>query len=163
MPNKTDQTTTMKVVLFWVFTGLFVIIVFLTLLSVFFGIGSPTPAERDVLFKAFIVEIGIAVVALFYALFNLKQTVATKPLKVRLDFGELIDIKQLIAKTAICSFILENGDAKDNVKYRILDDNGLYLSLDFPKGTQNVFVSVQTDSKIYSGSFPADSYRVQMA
>lgn len=163
MPDKADQMTTMKFVLFWVFTGLFTVIVVLTLLSVFFGVGNPTPAERGVLFKAFIVEIGMAVLALFYTLFNLKQTAASKPSKVRLDFIDLVDIKKLLADTAICSFILEDGGANDNVKYRILDDNGLYISLDFPKGTQNVFVSVMTDSKTYSGSFPVDSYRVQMA
>ena len=153
---------TMKWILFWVFIILFVTIVFLTLLSVFFGIGNPSENERSLLFKVFIVEIGLAVVALFYAMFNLKQAAASKSRKVRLDFGDLIDIQQFIAKTAVCTQILDNGEAAPDVTCKILDDNGPYISLDFPKDVQNMLVSVQTDSKLYSGSFPTDSYRVTM-
>lgn len=162
MPDKNDKTMTMKWILFWVFIVLFVIIVVLTLLSVFFGVGNPSENERNLLFKVFIIEIGVAVVALFYALFNLKQTAASKSRKVRLDFGDLIDIKQFIAKTAVCSLILDNGEAASDIKRTILDDNGPYISLDFPKNAQNALVSVQADSKLFSGSFPTDSYRVTM-
>lgn len=162
MPDKNDKTTTMRWVLFWVFIILFVIIVVLTLLSVFFNVGNPTESQKDLLFKVFIIEIGLAVVALFYAMFNLKQAAASKSRKVRLDFGDLIDIQQFIAKTAVCSLILDNGEAAPDIKRTILDDNGPYISLDFPKNAQNTLVSVQTDSKLFSGSFPTDSYRVTM-
>jgi hypothetical protein len=67
------QITKMRWVLFCVFASIFVIIVIGTLLVVFFGIGKPTGKERDLLFNVFIVEVGIAVIALFKMLFNLKK------------------------------------------------------------------------------------------
>ncbi|MCP4977161.1 MAG: hypothetical protein GY931_13455 [Maribacter sp.] len=63
----------MRWILFYIFTALFVLIVVMTMATVFFGIGEPTENERDVLFKTFIVEIGLAVATLFYSLFGLKK------------------------------------------------------------------------------------------
>jgi len=162
MPENKNQTATMKWTLFWVFVVLFVAIVILTLGSVFFGMGNPTENERSLLFKAFIVEIGLAVVALFYALFNLKRTVLTKPRRVRLDFEGLIDISKFIAKTATCSPILDNGEASDNIECTILDDNGPYISFDFPRNTESILVTVKTSPEEYTGSFQVDSHRVNM-
>jgi len=63
----------MRWILFYIFTALFVLIVVMTIATVFFGLGAPTENERDLLFKTFVVEIGLAVVALFYSLFGLKK------------------------------------------------------------------------------------------
>lgn len=67
------QITKMRWVLFCIFASIFVIIVIGTLLVVFFGVGKPTEKERDLLFNVFIVEVGIAIIALFRLLFNLKK------------------------------------------------------------------------------------------
>jgi len=67
------QITKMRWVLFCIFASIFVIIVIGTLLVVFFGLGKPTEKERDLLFNVFIVEVGIAIIALFKMLFNLKK------------------------------------------------------------------------------------------
>lgn len=67
------QITKMRWVLFYMFASIFVIIVIGTLLVVFFGVGKPTGKERDLLFNVFIIEVGIAIIALFKMLFNLKK------------------------------------------------------------------------------------------
>jgi hypothetical protein len=67
------EAQNMRRVLFYIFTALFVLIVVMTIATVFFGLGQPTENERDLLFKTFIVEIGLAVAALFYSLFGLKK------------------------------------------------------------------------------------------
>jgi hypothetical protein len=54
----------MKMVLSYTFITIFVLLVALTVMVVFFGFGTPAPEERDFLFKLFIAEIGIAVLAL---------------------------------------------------------------------------------------------------
>jgi len=72
MWSEKDQLFRMRWVLFWVFVVLFCVIVFTTLSVVFFNIGVPTETERETLFYTFIVEIGVAVVTLFYSMFKLK-------------------------------------------------------------------------------------------
>lgn len=67
-----SQITKMRWVLFWVFVTAFIIIVLSTLSMIFFGFGQATPEERSLLFKVFIGEIGVSIVALFYSLFGLK-------------------------------------------------------------------------------------------
>jgi hypothetical protein len=63
----------MRWVLFWIFSSAFVIILIATIGAVFFGLGALQPDERQLLMKAFFVEISIAVCALFYSLFGIKQ------------------------------------------------------------------------------------------
>lgn len=66
----------MKNILFYIFTGAFALILALTIGSVFLGFGTPTKTERDTLFYTFIVEVGVAVVALFYLVFGIKKNSA---------------------------------------------------------------------------------------
>jgi len=63
----------MRWILFWIFLVAFIIIFLATTATVFLGFGQCTQDERSLLFKTFIIEIGIAVAALFYALFGLKR------------------------------------------------------------------------------------------
>jgi len=72
------QTRRMKWILFYVVVSIFVVIVALTIAKVWFDFGSPSPAERSVLFKVFIGEVGLTVLALFKVLFNLKK----KPVEI---------------------------------------------------------------------------------
>lgn len=68
-----EQMHTMRWVLFWIFVGLFVVIVIATLAVVFANVGSPTEDERALLFKLFVLEIGVAIATLFYSVFRLKR------------------------------------------------------------------------------------------
>lgn len=72
METMHDQV--MKKTLFYIFTGAFVIILVLTIASVFFGFGQPTESERSRLFYTFIIETGAAVAALFYFTFGLRKS-----------------------------------------------------------------------------------------
>ena len=72
MIGSEKQLTTMRWVLFWIFTILFVVIVIATLTVIFFDFGNPQPDERSLLFKIFIGETGMAILALFYGIFGLK-------------------------------------------------------------------------------------------
>ena len=60
----------MRWILFTIFVSLFVLIVFLTIATVFFGFGQPTEKERALLLTTFVVELGVAVAALFYSFFG---------------------------------------------------------------------------------------------
>lgn len=71
-----DQNEKMRWVLFWIFIGFYVVITSLTLLALFFGLGSLTEGYKKPLFTTFIVETGIGVTTLFYALFALKKAPA---------------------------------------------------------------------------------------
>lgn len=73
MNLESKQYHLMRWILFWIFVALFLLIVVCTVLVVFFGIGSPNEEERSLLFKWFLGEIGAAVIALFYAIFGIRQ------------------------------------------------------------------------------------------
>lgn len=69
----TEHDMKIRTVLFYIFTGFFVIISILTIASVFFSLGQPSESERATLFYTFIIEIGLAVAALFYLVFGIKK------------------------------------------------------------------------------------------
>ncbi|MHC4697827.1 MAG: hypothetical protein ACYTFA_13935 [Planctomycetota bacterium] len=71
--SKERQNLWMRAVMFWVFIGLFAGVCTCTMLAVFAGVGDPTEGERSVLFKGFIVEVGVIVVALFHSIFGLAR------------------------------------------------------------------------------------------
>ena len=167
MAHKKDQESLMRWVLFWVFVGLFVVIVIGTLLAVFLGVGKLLASERDTLFRVFLLEVGAAVVALFYSIFGIKQKHTGEPSKVRLNIGEtpdvqqLADVKRLVGKTAMLSLSkADGGNLKDDVTCKILDDNGPYIPLDLPPSTHDVYVTVKLGDKTYSGSFVVGTHLV---
>jgi hypothetical protein len=69
----------MRWYLFAVFVCLFVLVSLLTILALFFGIGALNERHEGKLVTAFILEVGSAVVALFYSLFRLKQPTIEVP------------------------------------------------------------------------------------
>ena len=90
MLGNEKQITTMRWVLFWIFTTLFVLIVIATLSMVFLGFGEPTESERNLLFKVFIGEIGVSVVALFYSIFGIKTKSKEDKVTICTDSTEVI-------------------------------------------------------------------------
>jgi hypothetical protein len=82
MDRGEKQTRRMRNVLFCIFLLFFVVIVAATIATVFLDFGKPTPEERAVLFKVFMVEIGIAVLALFKILFGLKKKPAKEEIPI---------------------------------------------------------------------------------
>lgn len=67
--SERKQTRKMKWILFTIFVIIFIVIVAGTIAKVFFDYGKPNDNERAVLFKVFIVEVGLAVLTLFKVLF----------------------------------------------------------------------------------------------
>lgn len=67
------QNERMRWILFIVFVSLFVLIAGVTTYAVFFAAGGWSDSDKSLIIKLFIGEIGISVLALFYALFNLKH------------------------------------------------------------------------------------------
>jgi hypothetical protein len=159
MPAKLNQQDIMRWVLFFVFITLFTVIVIATLLAVFFGVGQLTPSERDLLFKIFIIEIGIAVATLFYALFGLKARKGEQRIRIFPDDG---DIKKIINKTAIFSPRHGNNILPDINTIIIDEDGSPECKLTFPDDTQSVYVSLNADGVLYEGSFATDAYRVNL-
>jgi hypothetical protein len=72
--NQPSQFERMRWYIFWIFIILFVIASVLTILGLFFGIGNLSERHEDKLVLAFVIEVGVAVAALFYSLFGLKKT-----------------------------------------------------------------------------------------
>ncbi len=69
----TSQLDRMRWYIFWIFIALFVIASILTILGLFFGVGDLNERHEDKLVMAFVIEVGVAVAALFYSLFGLKK------------------------------------------------------------------------------------------
>lgn len=166
MPAAENQESLMRWVLFWVFVGLFVLIVTGTLLAVFLGFGRLEASERETLFRVFLLEIGAAVIALFYSIFRIKRDSIGEP-RVRLnisdtaDLRQLTDVKQLVGRTATLSLSKANGvNIKDDLTRKILDDNGPYIPLDLPPLTHDVYVTVKIGTETYSGSFVVGTHLV---
>jgi hypothetical protein len=74
-----DQRNRMKWVLFIVFLTLFVVISVSTIWLVFYSGKGPSESDRSLVVKIFIGEVGAAVVALFYAVFNLRSPDVESP------------------------------------------------------------------------------------
>lgn len=148
------QKGQMRWILFYVFLGLFVVIVAWTVLAVFMNVGNISAAHRDTLFNAFIVEIGAAVIALFYSIFELKPARSGDSPRLRLNISETDDPRQLVGKTATLDLSrADGGIVGEPLTYRILDDNGPYIPLQLPQRTHDVYVTVKIGNDNYSGSF----------
>lgn len=91
----------MKWILFWVFLTLFVIACAGTFGIVFFGFGTPTESERDLLVKVLIGETACCMMALFYSIFGLKSESSKKSSAPELDkvYLEIESLKKLIKNT----------------------------------------------------------------
>lgn len=76
--SEKKQTRRMKWILFYVVVSIFVVVAIGIILVVFLDIGNPKPSERDFLFKVFIGDVGVAVLAMIYKIFDLKK----KPVEV---------------------------------------------------------------------------------
>jgi len=70
---ETTQKKQMQWYMFITFLSLFIIVSALTILALFFGFGQLQEKYQDKLMWAFVLEIGAAVVALFYSIFDLKK------------------------------------------------------------------------------------------
>ena len=164
MPVQGEQARRMRWILFGIFVVLFVIIVLGTLGAVFLGFGDLSDTERSTLFKAFLVEIGAAVLALFYSLFGLKRKGETEG-RVRLTHHEkekMADLRKLVNKTATLSPSRSDSSSLDDIKATILDDNGPFLQLNLLPSAFSVYITVDTGYKPYSGSFVVGNYLVEM-
>lgn len=163
MPDRKDQEGQMKWILFWVFVGLFVLIVMGTLSALFFGFGTLQQNERETLFKVFLIEIGLAVVALFYSIFRIKGIEKSEQARVRLSLGELGDVRRLVGKPATLSPSKADGsNIREDIQTRILDDNGPYIPLDLPPIARSVYLTVRLGDKTYSGSFSVGTHLVEL-
>jgi uncharacterized membrane protein YqhA len=68
-----NQYFTMRWIIFYVFMVLYVTLMVFTILAVFFNTFELPEEQEEVLFYAFITEIGVAVIALFYSLFEINR------------------------------------------------------------------------------------------
>jgi hypothetical protein len=73
-PTKQTQFERMRWYIFWIFITLFVMASVLTILGLFFGVGNLSERHEDKLVLAFVIEVGVAVAALFYSLFGIKKS-----------------------------------------------------------------------------------------
>lgn len=157
-----EQKTRMCWILFWVFVIAFSLIVLGTLSAVFLGLGAVRDAERDVLVKVFIAEIGVAVIALFYSLFGLTRGRQQGNERLRLDFAKEEDIRKLVGMDATLTVFRRTGEPLYEKAVTILDENGPYIPLDLPTEAHNVHVRVSVAGTPYSGSLPVGVSRVDL-
>lgn len=98
----------MRWILFWIFSIAFVVIFLATASTVFLGVGQPTQEERNFLFKSFILEIAVAVFALFYALFGIKRGANGS--------AERVETKELPESYAFSKIHTEISDTVSNLE-----------------------------------------------
>ncbi len=156
-PMDPEQARIMRWALFWIIVTLYVVIVLATLSTLFLEFGNLTTQERGTLFTVFLVEIGVAVFALFYAIFGLRKQEQTPRLRLNFD-----DVEKLKGQTAILSPSRSNGESLKDIEARILDDNGPYLPLNLPSTAHGVFIRVPTAEREYTGSFVVGTYLVDI-
>jgi fumarate reductase subunit D len=160
-PNDKFQTDTMRWILFGVILVLFIVIVVFTILAIFFNYGNLSPENEKILVRVFIVEIGVAIITLFYAIFGLKRK--DKGIhKIRLIFEEMLDVRHFFGKQVTCTPYKSSGEALDPILSRVYNENGPCISIELPAETHNVFLSIDLDSHAYSGSFSVDSFLVDI-
>lgn len=162
MPLTVSQENKMKWILFWVFIIFFIVILLGTLWAVFIGNVNITESEREVLFKAFIVEIGAAVFALFYSIFGLKKKSEIHNGRLRLSLGEYEDRTKLIGKEAILEPSTLKSESLDEVEIKILDDRGPFLPFTLPPSAYSVYLTVRVDDQTYNGSFIVGNHIVDL-
>lgn len=155
------QEAVMTWILFAVFLAIFVAVVIGTLAALFFGFGELTDNERNVLFKAFIVEVGAAIFALFYSIFGLKRRQRART-RVRLNPVKYKDVNRFVGKTAVLSPSDENGGDLVEKRIRVLDDNGPYIPLELPDAAHGAYIAVDLGGERFSGSFVVGTYLVDM-
>lgn len=160
-PNM-NQERQMRWILFIVFVVLFVIIVLSTLIVIFFGGGDLKDNERSTLFNVFLVEIGLAVVALFYTIFNLRRRGEIQDMRVRLDPGKYGDPKSFIGKTATLSIIDKDYNILNDTQVTILKDITPYIPLNLPPNAYSVSVRVNIDGVFFSGSFTVGTLIIEV-
>ena len=153
-----NQITSMRWILFFIFVFLFTVIVIFTIMSVFFGFFYLPENQKELLFKAFIIEIGAAVISLFYSVFEIRRK-PTNP-KIRLDFG-IADIKSFIGGKATITPICDGKYLPDIVS-PILNDNGPYCNIQIPQKAESITITTKKNNKSYFGSFPTNTYIVEM-
>lgn len=69
-----NQKKQMQWYMFFTFLFLFVTVSALTIMALFFGVGQLEDKYKDNLTWAFVLEVGVAVLALFYSVFDLKTS-----------------------------------------------------------------------------------------
>jgi hypothetical protein len=153
-----DGRGVFRAILFTVFVVLFVLIVAGTLATIFLGYGKLTPTERNVLFGSFVVEIGAAIVALFYFLFGMNRS-GDRGGRIRLQYE---DVKALIGKEASVTPYQSSGKSLQESRCRILNDNGPFITFQWPTQTHVVHIQVNDNGKSYTGSFTVGTYLVDM-
>ncbi len=67
------QKNTMRWVLFWTFWAIFTLTSIAVLAMIFFNFGNVQVGERSTLINTFIIETGVAIIALFYSIFKLTK------------------------------------------------------------------------------------------
>ncbi len=163
MDGKSAQLEKMRWVMFYTFISLYVLIVIGTLLSLWFGIGQITREERSWLFRGFIVEIGLAIIALFYSIFGLKRAMKEK----RKETIRLIppdeDIKKFLNKKPVFIPYLSHEILGEPIKnLGVTNDKDPQCSISIPEDTSSVYVSVEVGTDLYEGSFMPNEYYVEM-
>ncbi|MFH0780480.1 MAG: hypothetical protein V2B20_00780, partial [Pseudomonadota bacterium] len=147
------------------FSIAFIVIFLATAATVFLGFGQPTQDERSFLFKTFIVEIGLAVFALFYALFGIKrgtngagELVETEALPESYAFSKIhTEISDTVSKLEadngrLVQWYLSKGDGE-----RLFD--GLYSSLLYASSSA---VTGIVDPRFYGNLMEWDSVKEQL-
>lgn len=157
-----QQEERMRWVLFWVFVSFFIMITLGTLGALFFELGSLDKDKLDILVYAFPIEIGAAIIALFYFVFGIERKNYSKERKVRLNLGEFSDVTNLVGKNASLSPCEFSGASLGEIETKVLNDQGPYLPLDLPPTTYSVYITVPAGEKEYSGSFVMGTYLVDM-
>jgi hypothetical protein len=142
----------MKWILFWVFISLFVLAVLGTFSVVFFGMGTPTEAERDWLVKGLILEVAACVIALFYSIFGLKKTNDSHSDK-KLSNLE-IRIEELEQKFLLSTKEISNSKnlspISDDSEVNLVEDNFIYRVYPYLSNIEQLTTPPPFDENIYS-------------
>jgi hypothetical protein len=160
MGATSDQKAKMQWILFYAFVCLFLITAITTLLALL-GIVTIHENYLSWLFKVFLVEVGVAVGALFRDLFGLK---GSKGIAKKINvwcIPDDNDIKKFLHRKVLFIPTLADNKNSDTIPSEIMGEDP-HCSIFLPEGTEVVKVIIDMGKDFYVGSFFVNDRRVDM-
>ena len=157
MENK-SQYDQMRWIVFYISIALFLTVFVFTILTLFFELFEIPEKYMDSLFKLFIGETGLFVIALFYSLFELNRT-ETRHFRLKFDSGT--DLAGIIGKQAEVAYYRSKNSRISGKKTEVQNLDGPAILLNIPRGIKYLSLEIKNEA-VFSGTVNLDIMSVQM-
>jgi len=156
--EKKSQFDLMRWIVFYMSIALFIVVFVLTILTLFFELFEIPEKYMDSLFKLFIGETGLFVIALFYSLFGLNRA---ETREFRLEFETGTDPMEMVGKKAEIAYYRNKNSRISGKTVEVQNIQGPAVLLAIPRGTKYLSLEIRNES-VFSGTVNLDNMSVKM-